>query len=57
MYYSLMFDIELVTYAKVNFTKSTEKATDALQTREEQRNYNYILCARSLILILITISV
>ena len=49
MYYSLMFDIELVTYAKVNFTKSTEKAPQTL--------YNYILCARSLILILITISV
>ena len=36
MYYSLMFDIELVTYAKVNFTKSTEKAPlDALQTRDQ----------------------
>ena len=30
MYYPLMFDIELFTFAKVNFTRSTEKASQML---------------------------
>ena len=30
MYYPLMFDIELFTFAKVNFTRSTEKASQTL---------------------------
>ena len=30
MYYHLMVDIELFTFAKVNFTRSTEKASQTL---------------------------
>ena len=33
MYYPLMFDIELFTFAKVNFTRSTEKASQKLFKR------------------------